>query len=386
MRSCLLMRAAILVAGAWAGLCCVAGANAAESEALANLGRALYFDVNLSAARTQSCATCHDPSRAFTDGRDNGVGAAASLGADGVALGDRNTPTSAYAALTPAFHRDAEGRYVGGFFHDGHAVDLADQAGQPILNPIEMAMPDAAAVVARVRENAAYVASLEQMFGADVFNEVERAFAAIKQCLAAFEQSPLFSPFDSRYDRALRGELELTAQEEIGRALFFSPMTNCTSCHLSDPPGDAARETFTNHRYHNIGIPSNAAVRQKNGLGLHHRDGGLLDHPAVDDPAMAGKFKVPTLRNVAVTGPYMHNGVFHDLRTAIHFYNQFMVRNRDALRNPETGAPWGEAETPHTIDTDLLSKGQPLDEARIDALIAFLRTLTDQRYESLLKN
>jgi cytochrome c peroxidase len=86
---------------------------------MSDLGAALFFDVNLSQARTQSCATCHDPARAFTDWRDSGVSAAASLGGDLLSLGDRNAPTISYAALTPEFHINAEGKFKGGMFLDG---------------------------------------------------------------------------------------------------------------------------------------------------------------------------------------------------------------------------------------------------------------------------
>ena len=99
---------------------------------------------------------------------------------------------------------------------------------------------------------------------------------------------------------------------------------------------------------------------------------------------MAGKFRVPSLRNVAVTGPYMHNGIFRELRTAILFYNRFTLSNPQSQTNPETGEPWGEPEVRETVDLELLREGQPMAGNHIDALVAFLAALTDQRYESLL--
>jgi len=93
--------------------------GAPDPGELANLGRALFFDVNLSARRTQSCASCHDPARAFSDSRDNGVSRAVSLGGDGSSLGDRNTPSTTYAFLIPDFQKDDKNELVGGFFHDG---------------------------------------------------------------------------------------------------------------------------------------------------------------------------------------------------------------------------------------------------------------------------
>jgi cytochrome c peroxidase len=355
-----------------------------DRDALADLGRRLFFDANLSQYRTQSCATCHDPARAFSDGRDNGVDGAASLGDDGRSLGDRNTPTAAYASMAPSFHKNDEGHYIGGLFHDGRAATLAVQAVQPMLNPIEMGLPDSAAVLARMRADPVYVQGITERFGADVLKDPARTMAAIGECISAFEQTGEFAPFDSKYDRFLRGEYRMSALEEMGRSVFFSPMTNCSNCHLLNISTLDRRETFTNYRYHNIGLPPNTTLRNKNGLGTDHRDRGLLDHPAVDDPALAGKFKVPTLRNIAVTGPYMHNGVFRELRTAIRFYNHYIVRSKRSRTNPETDLPWGAAAFPDTVDLDLLSEGQPIDNRRIEALIAFLRTLTDARYEPLL--
>ena len=371
-------------------LCCVmtvalASDPGAADASLADLGRALYFDSNLSLTRSQSCATCHDPARAFIDARDNGVGGAASLGADGRALGDRNAPSTAYAATVPPLTRDADARYVGGLMHDGRARDLAEQAGQPLLNPLEMQMPDAQAVVTRVHENPRYVAAFNRHFGALLFTDTQAAFAAIGAALAAFEGTALFVAFDSRYDRFLRGELQLNADEEQGRTLFFSSLINCSSCHLQNLAVTLARDSFSNFRYFNIGLPANVALRARNGRRPVPVDGGLGDNPRVNDVREAGKFRVPSLRNVALTAPYMHNGVFKDLRTAIFFYNQHLVKNAANAINPETGQPWGPPEVAATVDRELLRQGQPLDEERIGLIIAFLRTLTDQRLEPLLK-
>jgi len=353
---------------------------------MSELGRALFFDVNLSANRTQSCASCHDPASGFHDPRGNGVAGATSLGDDARSLGDRNAPSITYAAATPAFHLDSDGQYRGGLFHDGRAPDLSAQAVQPIMNPLEMALPDAAAVVARVRENLRYADMLTGILGTTVWGDPETTLVTIGASIAAFEHDELFAPFDSKYDRYLRGDDTLSALEEMGRSLFFSPLTNCSSCHLLNVSSPKPRETFTNYRYHNIGIPVNRSLRKKNGLSMHHRDPGLLQNPAVTDPALAGKFKVPSLRNVAVTAPYMHNGLFRELETAILFYNKYTVNSRQSRTNPETGAPWGEPEVPDTIDIELLNQGQPIDAGRVRALVSFLKTLTDARYEHLLNS
>lgn len=203
--------------------------------------------------------------------------------------------------------------------------------------------------------------------------------------IAAFERTDLFAPFDSRYDRWLRGEVEFTDEEELGRLLFFSQQfTNCASCHqLSDRAMDP-RETFTDYTYHNIGVPENHALREMNGVEPGTVDEGLAANPRVDDPQMRGLFKTPSLRNVAVTAPYMHNGIFQDLRTVILFYNTYNTRSEARMINPETGEPFGPAPVPDTVSRDLLEEGPALDDRRIDALVAFLKTLTDARYEHLL--
>lgn len=365
--------------------CCATSGWAGTYQTKSELGQALYFDTNLSLNRTQSCATCHDPNFAFVDPRETDLGRAVSLGDDGVSFGDRNAPTASYATFAPAFGPSPDGVWVGGLFYDGRETDLEGQAGGPPLNPLEMGMPDKAAVVERLKEDPAYVEAFTTLWGTGVFDEADTAYRAMTEAIASFERTDEFAPFDSKYDRYLRGEYDMTAEEELGRVLFFSQQfTNCNLCHqLRRSPLDP-EETFTNYQYHNIGVPSNMAVRAQNGLTPAQMDNGLLDNPWVDDPAHRGQFKVPTLRNVAVTGPYMHNGVFEDLRTVVAFYNKYNARSEAAQINPETGAPWSDPEYGATLSVKELTHGPALDAARIDALVAFLETLTDARYEHLL--
>lgn len=359
-------------------------ASSCSADEFADLGRDLFFDSDLSSNGKQSCASCHNPATAFSDNRDNGVGGAASLGADGLSLGDRNAPTITYAALIPEFGLDATGEFAGGFFHDGRAKSLATQAGEPFTNPIEMALPDNQALVQKVLAKERYVQSLRRHFGDSVVEDPAAVFAAITEAIAAYERSAEFAAFDSRYDRFLRGELELTREEEVGRMLFFSQLINCHNCHLLDTREFQNGELFSTFRYHNIGLPANAGLRERNGLGARYRDYGLAGNAAVGDEAQAGKFRVPTLRNVAVTAPYMHNGVFRDLETAIRFYNRFTLSDPQSQLNPETGRYWGDPEVRETVALDLLRQGQPMSELQIEALVSFLRALTDRRYEHLL--
>lgn len=353
------------------------------------LGTALFFDTNLSKNRTMSCATCHNPETAFVDQRNKVSGNMASLGDDDKSVGDRNAPSAAYAMFFPTFAKNtgkkesqARSAFIGGQFLDGREPDLAGQAGGPPLNPIEMGMPDKASVVDRIIENPAYKMQFKLLYGDDIFTDKDQAYAAMADAIATFEQTEtMFAPFDSKYDRFLRGEYELTVLEDLGRSLFFSNNnTNCATCHVQKVE-DAPREVFSNFEYHNIGVPENTALRQLNGVTA--KDYGLWQnsHAEIDDSK--GRFKVPTLRNVAVTGPYMHNGVFKDLRTVIEFYDQY--NNPDRKNNPETGKPWRNPEVADNLALDEL-KSKKLTDRKVDALVAFLKILTDKRYETLLES
>ena len=362
--------------------------RAAEADlaSLEALGEALYFDVDLSKNRTQSCGSCHNPDHGFVDPLETKAGRAASIGDDGRSIGDRNAPTAAYAAFSPAFAKGADGKWRGGQFHDGRAASLEDQAGGPPLNPGEMGMPSKAAVVERLKEKPVYVEAFGRLFGAGVLAEAEAGYGAMTRAIAAFERTERFAPFDSKYDRFLKGEATLTDEEELGRVLFFSSQfTNCSLCHRLKGEGGAAGETFTDYTFHNIGVPENPRLRAVNGVAKGTKDLGLAANPAAaGDPAAAGRFKVPTLRNVAVTGPYMHNGVFADLRTVILFYNKYNSKSPARQIDPETGKPWGRPEVATNLSTKELETGPALDDRRIDALVAFLKTLTDRRYEDRL--
>ncbi|MGB1311617.1 MAG: cytochrome-c peroxidase, partial [Leucothrix sp.] len=140
------------------------------------LGERLFSDTRLSFSQTQSCATCHNPDKGFIDDRDNGIAGAVSLGHDQITLGNRNSPTVAYASLTPDFIGNNQNAR-GGQFLDGRASNLTDQAGQPLLNPAEMGMPDRASVIERLVAVPEYVAAFEAIYGVDVLVNTETAFA-----------------------------------------------------------------------------------------------------------------------------------------------------------------------------------------------------------------
>ena len=345
------------------------------------LGKVLYFDKNLSKNRTQACATCHNPEAGFVDDRHNGVSGMASLGDDGKSLGDRQAPSAAYAMFSPKFHYDKKEKvYKGGQFWDGREATLAGQAGGPPTNPIEMGMPSKSATVERLLENPYYEEVFKKIFGKDIFKNPTKAYTAMTKAIEAFEQTKEFAPFDSKYDRYLEGEYDLTPLEDLGRSLFFSQANNsCANCHMLKKE-DAKGETFTNYEYHNIGTPINHTLRAKNGVSAI--DKGLLNNPAVNDKKQLGKYKVPTLRNVAVTAPYMHNGVFKDLKTVVEFYDKY--NNSERTINPETGKVWDTPEVKQTISLDDL-KAKKQNDRKVEALVAFMKLLTDKRYEHLLK-
>lgn len=381
-RGALALALALLSAGIAGG----GAALAADLSTKERLGEALFFDHNLSANRSQACADCHNPDFGFADPRTGGAGGAASVGDNGKSVGDRNAPTASYAAFTPAFHITADGKAVGGQFWDGRAATLKEQAGGPPLNPAEMGLTSKEQARDRLAENPDYVRAFVALYGAGVLDDAERAYDAMSDSLAAFEKTDRFAPFDSKYDRHLRGEYKMTPEEDLGMTLFFSTQfTNCNQCHKLKPMPAAAGEMFTNYEHHNIGVPANPALREASGKPASFADRGLRDNPAADKPAFEGKFKTPSLRNVAVTGPYMHNGVFKDLETVVRFYDHYNNRTEKAAINPETGKPWGPPEVAATLSRKELESGPALDTRRVKALVAFMKTLTDARYEHLLK-
>ncbi len=395
------------------------GEQPAETLNKAELGEKLFSDTNLSFNRSQSCATCHNPQHGFVDVRRNDASdgdrpAPASLGDNGTSIGDRNAPTAAYMAFSPDFNKGTRRRapsqrtsgigeysgYLGGQFHDGRAKDLAAQAGGPPTNPGEMAMPDKASVVARIQENTEYVASFKAVFGETIFDNSDAAYDAMADAIGEFEfsQAEMFYPFDSKYDKSLKGEYfyEPDSLAATGRTLFFSSDFTCAACHQLRNSNTDPGEIFTSFEYHNIGVPENTRLRAVNGVAEDFVDLGLALNPAVPDSEKAeneGKFKVPTMRDVAITAPYMHNGVFDTLEAVLAFYEHAKIRARqqnnpqlvNTLLNPETNQAFRVPEVNRNIEHALLGgNDKTLTPETIKAFECFFMTLTDERYESLL--
>ena len=367
-----------------------------QSLSKSSLGSRLFFDTNLSLNKNISCASCHNPAYAFSDARfqqegdTNPVEGALSLGDDGLTLGGRNAPTASYAQFIPPFGQNSEGEYFGGQFHDGRASTLKDQAKGPFLDSAEMMMPDAQSVVDRVLENSSYVEDFKTLFGEDIFDDTSDAYDAIAESIASFEKTDTFAPFDSKYDRSKldpsdENYYELSEIEQDGMDLFFDTnKTNCVLCHSINSSSESKNEIFSNFKYENIGTPKNLdalIVRDGNSDKIDLGLGGRAD---INSSSEYGKVRVPTLRNVAVSNPYMSNGVFKELRTVLAFYNHMSGENNSTL-NPETNLPWQDAEVSQNIDHAKLSM-ELLTDSELDALEAFLKILTDSQYEVHLED
>jgi cytochrome c peroxidase len=368
---CAALGLASLAGGLVAG-CAAAGPDAALS-AKEQLGALVFSDPGLSQPSGQACADCHASSVAFRDPESDH---STSMGIIPGRFGSRNAPSAMYARFAPPLHRDAGRGWVGGLFWDGHAGTLEDQAGFPLLNPLEMNNPDKAAVVESVRD-ASYAQRFRDAFGPTALDDVEAGFAHITEALAAFERSRALAPFSSKYDRYLAGRAELLPAERRGLAIFEDPARgNCASCHPSRPAADGTPPLFTDFSYANLGVPrylNNGFLAQPRGL---NPDGdGFIDHglmTTVGDPEQDGKFRVPTLRNVARTAPYGHNGYFQNLQYMIDF-----LATRDGFSaDPAVGA-WPGPEVAATVDRVHVGH-LALSQRDIDDVVAFLTTLNDE--------
>jgi len=357
--------------------------NADNLSLKAQLGQQLFFDANLSTPSGQSCASCHDPKTLFVD-PDNKLPTSAGVLPE--LKGSRNSPTLLYAAFSPAFHYDTEeGLFMGGFFLDGRAATLVEQAKGPFLNPLEMANPDSFTVVNKVSKSR-YRELFKRVYGATAFYDTGKAFNNIADAIAEFERSPVFKRFDSKYDYVLAGKAKFTDQEKRGLDLFEDPNKgNCAACHPSTPAENGTPALFTDFSYDNLGVPRNpdnpfyGIDPEFNPAGRRFVDKGLGEF--VGEIAEKGKFKVPSLRNIAKTDPYMHNGYFKTLRGVVEFYSsrdlkpvckkQF-VSEAQALKK----GCWSVPEVEENVNVDELGK-LGLTDTEIDDIVVFLKTLTD---------
>lgn len=358
-------------------------------EALAALGRSIFFDRSLSASGELACATCHDPRYAYGPPPGRAI---ARGGKDMQQSGARAVPSLRYMRGSPPFaleHRFIDGDVapVGGFMWDGRAASIREQPRLPLLAPNEMANASVAEVARRLAK-ASYAPLVRERFGADVFRDPERALEAALAALEAFESTPAeFYPYSSRYDAFLRGEADLTPQEERGAALFKDPNKgNCASCHISSTR-DGTPPIFTDYDFANVGVPRNPRLTANADpsyfdLGLC----GPLRQDLADQQRYCGFFRAPGLRNVAARGAFFHNGAFSSLREAVKFYverdlypERYYSRNPDGSVHRTDDLPPGSPDNlDHDPPLDRAPGAAPaLSDAEIDDVVAFLATLTD---------
>lgn len=222
------------------------------------VGKLLFFDTNLSSPSGQACASCHDPETGFAEPHSE---LPVSQGVLPWLVGNRNAPTAAYAAYSPAFHFDeTEQQYVGGQFLDGRASTLVEQAKGPFLNPVEMHNPDKATVVASVKASA-YADLFERLYGDGIFDDVEKAYDNIADAIASFEASSEVVRFTSKFDAVAAGKATFTEAEARGKVLIEDEnKTKCGSCHLYIPLDDGTPPLFTDFTYENLGVPKNPTL------------------------------------------------------------------------------------------------------------------------------
>jgi cytochrome c peroxidase len=379
------------------------------------LGEFLYFDEDLSEPSGQACASCHLPEAGFVDPDSH---LPVSEGVIPGLFGGRNSPASAYAMYAPTRYFDTdEGLWIGGQFWDSRATGLdlgdplADQALGPFLNPVEMANASKAQVIADVAASE-YAGLFEQVWGPGSLGDVEAAYDQVALSIAAFERTELFGQFSSKYDAYLQSCLArggdkadcamgvgkaakqagkiFSKDEWYGMQLFMGENNNdgvlekgegamCAACHVADwtpdpgnvvvpawSPDGTVPPVFTDFTYDNLGVPKNTEYPLDPNAPV---DLGL--GPVVSDVDENGKFKVMTLRNIGLTAPYAHNGLFKSLKEITHFYN-----TRDVPGSLKKGASWLPPEYPDTVNFDELGNLGLSDDDE-DALVEFMKTLSD---------
>lgn len=317
--------------------------------AIVALGQMLFFDTRLSRKGQVSCASCHQPQRAFTDGLPLAVGEDKLMG--------RRRSTPLYAAP-----------FAASLFWDGRAATLKEQVMGPLHDPREM-NHDAAGAVARLRQNDVYSARFLEAFGgapvaastastpstpstpsttstASTASSATSAIDAdrLARALAAYVAS--LRPEKTRFDDFLAGRADALDDTELLGLHLFRTQARCMNCHNGP--------LLTDHQFHNIGLSF---------YGRRNQDLGRYE--ATRDPADLGKFRTPSLRNVAQAGPWMHNGLFPDLRGLLRMYNVGMGRETPPADPPD---PYAPRKSEHIKPLDL-------SPAEIDALLAFLKTL-----------
>ena len=406
---------------AWAGAGLLAGALATAAAAfepapraygdrpsvaqLTALGRAMFSDPGLSASGRLSCASCHDPARAFGP---NARTPSPFADGDPAHVGTRAIPSLRYAQFASPFTEHttddeethgADGGPTGGLMWDGRADRPLEQALLPLFDEREMANVDPASLARRVAA-APYAAQFRAAFsapGRDVLADPARTVAWMALAFEVFEQAPEFAPFDSRYDRYLAGRATLTPSEARGLALFRDPAKgHCETCHPSRRSASGRAPLFTDAGFIALAAPRRAGLPPLETVAAvasrargPEADVGLCRSGRAGlsaDAGFCGRFRTPTLRNVALRPSFFHNGSVRTLRDAVAFYatrdtdpGRWYSRNADGSVRPYDDLPPAfTASVNREVPFQPLPDGRArLDERDIDDLVAFLRTLTD---------
>jgi cytochrome c peroxidase len=355
----------------------------------AELGGKIFKDTSLSASGRMSCASCHSPDNAFAAPPGDPAVPHGGPGLD--TPGFRNAPSLKYLTQNASFFYDDEGTPTGGFNRDGRADTLAIQARRPFLAAHEMANASAADVVSKL-SRASYAADFRALFGEDIFNTPDAAFDHALLALQKYQQEETaeFAPYTSKYDGFLAGNVAFSAQELRGLALFNDPQRgNCAGCHPSGRGPGGAPPLFTDFTYDNLGVPRNPDIPAN--AAPDYFDLGLCGPDRSDvvaeRPDLCGAFKVPTLRNVALTAPYFHNGRFGTLRDALRFYVRRDTNPEEFYPLDAAGQPMKFNDLPAEYQANVNTTEVPynrhpgdipaLSDSDIEDVIAFLNTLSD---------
>lgn len=367
-----------------------------QTQALTDLGRALFFDPALSKSGELACSSCHDPAYGFGPADDRAVQFG---GGDMQQPGMRAVPSLKYLQAVPAFTEhffdsedDADESIdngpTGGLTWDGRVDRGADQARIPLLSEFEMGNRSEAEVTRRV-QTAGYGKAIAAIIGPKAFGDPANIYKTTLKALEIFQQDyRTFYPYSSKYDAVLAGRAKFTPQEAHGLDLFNAPdKGNCASCHISQRGNDGTPPQFTDYGLIALGVPRNRDIPANRNpayfdLGLC----GPLRKDFLKRTDYCGLFRTPTLRNVALRKTFFHNGVAHSLRDAVRFYverephpERWYPRKADGGIDKFDDLPEA-AKTNVNIDPPFDRKAgaaPALNPAEIDDVVAFLRTLTD---------
>lgn len=387
---------------------------------MAQVGKAMFLDRALSGSGKISCASCHDPANHYGP---EGAGPVFIGGTGMDRQGRRAIPTLTYLERQPPFSigpDDAVADDVaptigvpvsgaahgaksaantaasavnlvpqGGLFLDGRADTLHQQAGGPLFDPDEMASTPQK-VIARL-QIAPYAAPLRDLAGVRGQKFPDFLLSEGLFALARYQiEAPDFHPYASKFDAWLEGKARFTPAERQGYLLFNDPAKgDCAACHLDTIRRDGLPPLFTDHQYEALGAPRNMALLRNHDPSYY--DLGVCDRQPDGRKVLApycGMFATPTLRNSATRKVFFHNGVFHTLREVMDFYvlrdlqpQRFYPRGKDGqvLAYDDLPAPYrANLDTTDAPFDRKPDQAPALTEAEREAVIAFLRTLTDR--------